>query len=73
MNMCFQMCVNGFSILDPEMLSIGTGIYLGASIVDHSCDPNAVAVFDGTTINIRTLKDMPTLDWTKVTNSFLII
>lgn len=60
------MCVNGFNILDPEMLSIGTGIYLACSVIDHSCDPNAVAVFDGITIHIRAVKDMPVLDWKKV-------
>lgn len=60
------MCVNGFNILDPEMLSIGTGIYLACSVIDHSCDPNAVAVFEGITIHIRALKDIPVLDWTKV-------
>jgi len=60
------MCVNGFNILDPEMLSIGTGIYLGCSVIDHSCDPNAVAVFEGVTIHIRAVKDMPVLDWEKV-------
>lgn len=60
------MCINGFTILDPEMLSVGTGIYLGTSILDHSCEPNAVAVFHGTTINIRTLVDIPTLDFSKV-------
>jgi SET and MYND domain-containing protein len=60
------MCVNGFNILDPEMLSIGTGIYLACSVIDHSCDPNAVAVFEGITIHIRALKDIPVLDWEKV-------
>lgn len=60
------MCVNGFNILDPEMMSIGTGIYLGCSVIDHSCDPNAVAVFEGITIHIRAVKDMPVLDWEKV-------
>jgi SET and MYND domain-containing protein len=67
------MCVNGFNILDPEMLSIGTGIYLGCSVIDHSCDPNAVAVFEGITIHIRALKDMPVLDWEKVYKYLYII
>nr|CAD7264665.1 unnamed protein product [Timema shepardi] len=66
MAMYGRMSVNSFNILDPEMLSVGTGIYLGASIIDHSCDPNAVAVFQGTTIFIRTLRDIPALDWDKV-------
>lgn len=60
------MCVNGFNILDPEMTSIGTGIYLGASVIDHSCEPNALAVFEGTTLFIRTLTTLPILDWTQV-------
>lgn len=60
------MVVNGFNILDPEMVSIGTGLYLGVSIIDHSCDPSAVAVFTGTTIHIRALQTMPVMDWSKV-------
>lgn len=47
------------------MNTIGVGIYLGASVMDHSCKPNAVAVFEGTTIMIRTLMDLPSLDWSQ--------
>lgn len=60
------MLVNAFNILDQEMNSIGTGIYLGVSITDHSCKPNAVATFDGTTLFIRTIEDLPSIDWSKV-------
>lgn len=67
----FQMVVNTFCILDSEMQSIGTGMYLAASVVDHSCDPNAVAVFERTTLNIRTLVDIPSLDWNKVFISYV--
>ncbi|PNF32480.1 Histone-lysine N-methyltransferase SMYD3 [Cryptotermes secundus] len=66
-----RMCVNGFNILDPEMMSIGTGIYLGCSVIDHSCDPNAVAVFEGIIIHIRAVKDMPVLDWEKIFISYI--
>ncbi|XP_055547017.1 histone-lysine N-methyltransferase SMYD3 [Wyeomyia smithii] len=52
-----KICINSFNILDDEMNSIGTGIYLGASVMDHSCRPNAVASFDGTTIHVRLLED----------------
>lgn len=48
------------------MTTIGTGIYLGASVIDHSCNPNALAVFQGTSIYIRTLKQLPVLDWNQV-------
>lgn len=65
------MCVNGFTILDSEMTSIGTGIYLGASIIDHSCKPNALAVFEGTTIYIRTTEVLPVFNWSQVCNIVL--
>lgn len=61
-----QLVVNGFNILDPEMVGIGTGIYLGVSIIDHSCDPTAVAIFHGTTIHIRSLIQISEFDWSKV-------
>lgn len=48
------------------MNNLGTGIYLGASTIDHSCEPNAVAVFSGTSITIRTIKDIPEFKWSKV-------
>lgn len=60
------MCINSFNILDQELQSLGTGIYLAASIIDHSCQPNALAIFEGTTIYIRTLETLPYLDWSKV-------
>lgn len=60
------MIVNAFNILDQEMNSIATGIYLGVSVTDHSCKPNAIATFDGTTLFIRTIEDLPSIDWSKV-------
>lgn len=60
------MLVNAFNILDQEMNSIGTGIYLGVSITDHCCNPNAVATFEGTVISIRMIEEIPALDWSKV-------
>lgn len=61
-----RMSVNSFNILDTDMTSLGVGIYLGPSIIDHSCKPNAHAVFEGTKIIIRTLEDLPSLDWSKI-------
>lgn len=61
-----RVCVNSFNILDTEMNSIGTAIYLAPSIMDHSCKPNAVAVFEGITIVVRVLEDIPRLDWSQV-------
>lgn len=64
--------MNTFNILDSEMQSIGSGMYLAASVIDHSCAPNAVAVFEGTKIVIRTLKNLPTVDWLKVKIFFVV-
>ena len=49
-----KMCINSFSICDSEMQPIGTGMYLVASKLDHSCHPNAVVTFQGTTLHLRT-------------------
>lgn len=48
------------------MNSIATAIYLGVSVIDHSCEPNAVATFVGTTLNIHALEDISNLEWSKV-------
>ncbi|XP_028174963.1 histone-lysine N-methyltransferase SMYD3 [Ostrinia furnacalis] len=66
-----RMVINSFTILDIDMNSIGTGIYLAASILDHSCEPNAVATFDGKTISIRATKDLSCLDWSQMRISYI--
>lgn len=60
------MCINSFNICNQDFQCIGTGIYLAASIIDHSCEPNAVALFEGTTLNIRSVKPLENLDFLKV-------
>uniref|UniRef100_A0AAG5DLL3 MYND-type domain-containing protein n=1 Tax=Anopheles atroparvus TaxID=41427 RepID=A0AAG5DLL3_ANOAO len=52
-----KMCINSFNIVDNETITIGTAMYLGASILDHSCRPNAVATFVGETLQVRLLED----------------
>ncbi|XP_022919732.1 uncharacterized protein [Onthophagus taurus] len=66
-----RMVINSFNICDSELKSIGVGVYLGASVIDHSCKPNAVATFEGTTLFIRTLVDLKVVDWTKVFISYI--
>lgn len=66
-----RMVINSFMILDNDMNSIGTGIYLASSILDHSCNPNAVATFDGKTIYIRANQDLPCLDWNQIRISYI--
>ncbi|XP_018566236.1 histone-lysine N-methyltransferase SMYD3 [Anoplophora glabripennis] len=71
MGMYGRMCVNSFSICNQELHSIGTGIYLAASVVDHSCKPNAVVTFEGTTLTMRALETLPVLDWSKIFISYI--
>ncbi|XP_067215215.1 histone-lysine N-methyltransferase SMYD3 isoform X2 [Linepithema humile] len=66
-----RICTNCFNILDINMNTIAAGIYLGPSVMDHSCKPNSVAVFEGTTIVIRTLVDLPCLDWSQIRISYV--
>ncbi|CAL7947993.1 unnamed protein product [Xylocopa violacea] len=69
-----RICINSFNIYDyMDMSSIGVGIYLGASVIDHSCKPNTVATFEGTTIIIRTVEDIPCLDWSQIRISYIDI
>ncbi|KAJ8914972.1 hypothetical protein NQ315_002496 [Exocentrus adspersus] len=62
-----RVCINSFSICNQELQSIGTGVYLASSIVNHSCKPNAVVTFEGTVLFMRALEVLPCLDWTQVT------
>ncbi|ALC49602.1 Bzd [Drosophila busckii] len=66
-----RLITNGFNILDAEMNSIGTAIYLGVSITDHSCQPNAVATFEGNELHVHATEDMPSLDWSKIFISYI--
>lgn len=53
------------------MCSIGTGIYLGVSIVDHSCKPNAVATFEGTKLRLRLTEDLTFQHWSQINISYI--
>ncbi|XP_067662654.1 histone-lysine N-methyltransferase SMYD3-like isoform X2 [Haliotis asinina] len=66
-----RMVINTFSICDGEMQPIGSGVYLSPSLLDHSCVPNAVAVFTGTTLSVRCLTDIPGDQPTQVLISYI--
>ncbi|CAN8019156.1 unnamed protein product, partial [Ixodes persulcatus] len=71
--LCFifssQVLINRFCITDDELKPVGQGLYIGqklyltgvhnrASIFDHSCDPDAAFVFDGTRLTVRAVRDL---------------
>lgn len=66
-----RICVNSFSITDPDLNTVGTGVYLAASVFDHSCRPNAYVTFEGTRLICRSLVDMPNLDFAKIRISYI--
>ena len=50
-----KLTINQYGIQVARLsgeLVIGQGLYLGASVVDHSCSPNAVRVFKGKLNNV---------------------
>uniref|UniRef100_A0A0M3IDH7 SET domain-containing protein n=1 Tax=Ascaris lumbricoides TaxID=6252 RepID=A0A0M3IDH7_ASCLU len=48
--------VNVFTISNDDLNTIGLGLYLGLSVLDHSCDPDAFVLFNGTKAVLRPLK-----------------
>ncbi|GAU94165.1 hypothetical protein RvY_05990 [Ramazzottius varieornatus] len=47
---------NAFGIVNDTFLNVGEGVYLGPSIMDHSCDRNATYHFDGPRITVVAIK-----------------
>uniref|UniRef100_T1IMZ4 MYND-type domain-containing protein n=1 Tax=Strigamia maritima TaxID=126957 RepID=T1IMZ4_STRMM len=62
--------INTFRIHDDGK-KLGKGLYLGASILDHSCQPNASFVFDGPTLLLTATEDIPQLDASNVFISYV--
>eukprot|EP01031_Cornospumella_fuschlensis_P031193 gene31193-37700_t len=49
---------NAFSITDSSLEIIGHGLYLHASVFNHSCQPNAIHTFQQETMVITALRDI---------------
>uniref|UniRef100_A0A2P2KVV5 Histone-lysine N-methyltransferase ASHR1 n=1 Tax=Rhizophora mucronata TaxID=61149 RepID=A0A2P2KVV5_RHIMU len=58
-NFCKFAC-NAHTICDSELRPVGTGLYLIVSIINHSCSPNAVLVFEGRSAVVRAVQNIPT-------------
>jgi SET and MYND domain-containing protein len=56
--LCKALC-NTFTIHRADLDAIGAGLYLGPSLLNHSCLPNCVAVFNGPTLMIRAIRPIP--------------
>lgn len=53
-----KVLTNSFAVHDEKLSPIGRAVYLGASIFDHSCSPDASFTFIGTTIYIKATRDI---------------
>lgn len=52
-----KVIINSFNIMNNEYQSIGIGLYLAASVFDHSCNPNSVIIFNGKELIARYIGD----------------
>ncbi|CAA2994865.1 histone-lysine N-methyltransferase ASHR1 isoform X1 [Olea europaea subsp. europaea] len=54
-----KLSCNAHSICDSELRPLGTGLYPVISIINHSCLPNSVLVFEGRLAVVRALQHIP--------------
>jgi SET and MYND domain-containing protein len=60
-----RLVINTLTIHDSiDLKSIGYGLYLDATIYNHSCIPTCHTVFNGLYLSIRTICDESTDEWT---------
>ncbi|KAI9304030.1 hypothetical protein BJ944DRAFT_164379 [Cunninghamella echinulata] len=56
--LCQFQC-NNFSIHDDHLFTVGEGTYPIASLINHSCRPNAIVMFEGALLSIIAIEDIP--------------
>ncbi|XP_062323249.1 N-lysine methyltransferase SMYD2-B [Osmerus eperlanus] len=57
-----QVNCNGFTVEDEELSHMGSAIYPDVALINHSCSPNVIVTYKGTTAEIRAVQDMSTGD-----------
>jgi len=65
----YWLTCNCFDILDDDMNSVGIGIVEKACLINHSCVPNCVAIFEGSAVSIRSIK--PIKNGEEITISYI--
>ncbi|NXD70539.1 SMYD3 methyltransferase, partial [Eolophus roseicapillus] len=53
-----QVTCNCFTISNGEMQDVGVGLYPSMSLLNHSCDPNCVIVFEGYQLLLRSVQEI---------------
>ncbi|CAF0972096.1 unnamed protein product [Rotaria magnacalcarata] len=60
-----RLIINTLTIHDTiDLKSIGYGLYLDATIYNHSCIPTCHTIFNGIYLSIRTISDQLNNEWT---------
>ncbi|KAE9609001.1 hypothetical protein Lal_00020505 [Lupinus albus] len=54
-----KFACNAHTISDSELRPLGTGLYPVISIINHSCLPNSVLVFEGRSASVRAVQHVP--------------
>ena len=54
--MFHKLRINDFSIRDAMDEKFGAGLFIEASVFNHSCRPNAARVFDGKHMQVRAMR-----------------
>ncbi|KAK9271392.1 hypothetical protein L1049_026982 [Liquidambar formosana] len=54
-----KLACNAHTICDSELRPLGTGLYPVISIINHSCLPNSVLVFEGRLAVVRAVQHIP--------------
>jgi len=57
-----RLYINGFEICDDNMSTYGWGVFLGPSLLDHSCRPSAAVSFNGPLLTVRALEPLDSLE-----------
>ena len=56
-----RLYINGFEMCDSAMETYGWAVYLGPSVLDHSCQPNCLVTFSGPRLTVSTMQKIPSL------------
>ncbi|KAL6296880.1 hypothetical protein ACE6H2_005022 [Prunus campanulata] len=54
-----KLACNAHTICDSELRPLGTGLYPVISIINHSCLPNSVLLFEGRSAVVRAVQHIP--------------
>lgn len=57
-----RFLINGFVISDYFDGDLGRGLYLGPSILNHSCVPNAIQIFEGKRLIIKATRAIESIE-----------